>query len=107
MIDEFELDDERNADKKRQHEMDVAQSAEDLRSVASTVAGRAFLWDLFTMCGLYAVDIRGESTHAMARATGKRAIALEIVENLFTADPHSYTLIRDQAMARRAARENR
>ena len=97
----------RDAEKKRQFDIAQAQAMEDLRAVVSTVAGRAFMWDLLTMCGLYADDFRGEDTHAMARATGKRAIALKIVENLFTADPHSYTLIRDQAMARRAALEKK
>ena len=98
---------ERDAEKKKQFDLMQAQSTDDLRTVVSTVAGRAFMWDLLSLCGLYSDDFRGEDTHTMAYVAGKRAIALKIVENLFTADPHSYTLIRDQAMARRAALEKR
>ncbi|HZX69759.1 MAG TPA: hypothetical protein VFE77_02990 [Rhodanobacter sp.] len=91
------------AEAKRRYELERTQEDEDLRAIVRTTAGRAFLWSLFTMCGLYADDFRGEDTHSMARATGKRSIALKVIENLFTADPHAYTLIRDQAMARRIA----
>ena len=92
---------------KKQAALVAVQAREDLREVSATVAGRAFIWDLLSKCGLYADDFRGENTHEMARYSGRRSIGLELLKDLFTADPHAYSIIRDQAMARRASREKR
>lgn len=86
-------------------EAEAQQASENLRLILASYGGRAFIWDLLGKCGLYADSFRGEDTHATARATGKRAIALGLVENIFTADPNSYTLMRLEYMARVAEQE--
>lgn len=91
----------------KQQELAALQLLEDFRTLVKSTAGRTVIWWLLELCGVYSDDFRGEDTHFMARASGRRSIGLEVIEKVFTADPNGYTLIRNEAVARRIALEKK
>ena len=58
---------------------------------------RAFLWRILEMCNIYSsAPITG-----MDRFEGQRDIGLKILDEIFTANPEGYTLLRREAESRK------
>ena len=71
-----------------------------LHQLLDTYGGREFVWRLFGQCGLYQASFRGEDTHQSAFQEGKRGIGLWALDEVLTAHPEAYTMMRDEAVSR-------
>lgn len=69
---------------------------EDFKQILATKAGRAFLWRLLEWCGVYHTSFTGNSTTFFNE--GKRDIGLKLIEEIFSADPKAYGLLREEAV---------
>lgn len=76
---------------------------EELNAILATYGGRRLIWRMLSQCGLYSsAPLDPADTQ---RFEGKRDIGLWIIEEMFTASPNAYTLIRSDAAARDATRQ--
>lgn len=87
--------------RKKQREREVME----MQSILSTYAGRMVLWRLMSKCSIYGSSFVGEKPLEMAHNEGKRAVGLEILNEVFTADPEAYTRMRAEAAWYHAAKE--
>lgn len=67
-----------------------------LRLALENRDSRYFLWRFLCHTGLYHTSSHLDP-HGMAIASGKRDMGLWLIEQLFTADPNSYTILRAEA----------
>lgn len=90
-------------------QVDAAQAAKDrqykqeveaLRDVASTYEGRETLWRIIGHCNVFGNSFRGEDSHLSAFEEGKRAVGLFIIQELFTSNKNSFTLLQSEAIKR-------
>lgn len=78
--------------RKREHELN------EFRSLLSTYGGRAYIWRLLSQCGVYKISFTGNSTTFFNE--GKRQIGLWVLEEVFEADPASFSLMQNEAVER-------
>lgn len=83
------------------------QEQEDLRAVASTAAGRAVLWSILSACKIYSDGFCGGDRAAMAREAGMRYVGLSLLEKVLTLNSEAYTVMRNEALARRRELDER
>jgi hypothetical protein len=84
--------------KKAAHTLAREKELAELYEVLSSYGGRAFIWRLLGQCGVYSTA-SGECKDVF-RFEGKRDIGLWVLEELFTAKPDTYTIMRNEAEAR-------
>lgn len=84
----------------RRRELAQLQAEADLRAVASSPAGRRFLWRLIEQrCGLLN-GIQTESQAQMSHAEGKRAVGRELLAELQrVAPPQATQMVREWTQA--------
>ena len=80
---------------------------ENLRKMLSTYEGREFVWRLLERCGVSCTSFRGEDTHRMAFQEGQRNVGLWTTEEVLTAYPETYTIMRDEAVSRDTPRKGK
>lgn len=74
--------------RKRDREKLVLRQANvDLRTVASTPSGRRFLWNLLGRCDFFTKIPAGNEG---LQRNGRRDLAIDILGDLYTADPAAY-----------------
>ncbi len=85
---------QQKADRSAQKEQDILLAR--VRDVAKTDAGKAFIWEILTMCGIYTTTFTGNSQGAYLE--GRRSVGLEILQILEGADSSFYPnlLLRNQ-----------
>jgi hypothetical protein len=71
---------------------------EEFKQILSTYGGRAYVWRLLELCGVYRTSFTGNSTTFLNE--GKRQIGLHVIEDIFASDPHAYAQIRIEAEER-------
>lgn len=69
-----------------------------LTTTLSTYEGRATLWEILSLCGIYKSSFTGDERTYFYE--GKRRIGLDLIEKIEAADPHSMARIRDEAIQR-------
>lgn len=74
------------------------QELDDLRVILSTHGGRAFIWRLLGKCGVYKISFTGNSTTFFNE--GKRQIGLQLLDEVFEADPNVFTKMQNEAVER-------
>lgn len=80
------------------------QEKAELIHVLSREGGRAIIWRLLEKAGVFQSGFHGENTHMSAFASGRRDIGLELLNEVLTADPNSYSLMRIENEERRKRR---
>ncbi len=71
-------DPEQVNDKKKRWQLEKEQQEHEFRAVASTPEGRAVLWRILELCGLYSSSFTGDVYHAFL-AEGRRDVGLKIL----------------------------
>lgn len=71
-------DPEQVNDKKKRWQLEQEQREHEFLSVASTPEGRAVLWRILELCGIYSSSFTGDVYHAFL-AEGKRGIGLKLL----------------------------
>lgn len=71
---------------------------EELRQILETYGGRAYVWRLLEKCGVYKISMTGNSYTFFNE--GKREVGLEVLAEVFDANPNVYTLMRQEAVER-------
>ena len=89
---------------KTKAQLQKEREREELRQILSTVGGRAFVWRTLEKCGVYRTSFTGNSTTFFNE--GKRSIGLELIEDVFAADIHAYTRMRQEAVERTEGHTN-
>lgn len=92
--------------KGRQKKRRLSREAEveGLRQLLSHYWGREFVWRTLEQCGVYAMSYQGDvNRHFMSE--GKREVGLWLLDEVFTASPNSYNLMRSEA-EQRANKDN-
>jgi hypothetical protein len=92
----IDVGDERQVKQQKQKKRNARdQELEDLRSILKTSGGRAFLWRLLAESKY---NSHGFIEGGFAQfVQGQRSIGGWVMEEVFTADPNSYTLMRVEA----------
>ena len=97
-------DEEEQAAAKERFALIEEEDKEYVRQVVNTYAGRAFVWRLICMSGVYRAPVSHPiDTH---REVGKQDLGRDIQEIIWTTDPNSYTLMRQECEKRDRMREN-
>lgn len=91
--------------KKTAHELRRDRELEETRKLLQTYGGRAFVWRLLSVCGVY--NQAPGSSDDIARFEGKRDIGLHILNEVFTSDPNAYTIMRNEASERQETLEGK
>ena len=87
--------DVKKAKKTAKRQAERAKSA--LAQFLSTEDGREWFWELLTICKTNDADHPSNELGHVMRQAGRRDVGLEMIEQLFTADPEAYTLMRREA----------
>ncbi len=89
-----EQDGERQLRAQSEEERDVAY----LKWVLSSQAGRAVIWRILRKCYMFEKVV----THPQEtfRQEGRRDVGIELLDECFTADPNSYTIMRQEDIER-------
>lgn len=87
------------AERKARDQRDVELNC--IREILTTYQGRQFLWNILSRCHVYKTSMSGRK-HDVIFQEGERNIGLWLLNEVFTAMPNAYTLIRSEAMARDA-----
>lgn len=74
------------------------QELEDFKLILSTHGGRSFIWRLLGKCGVYKNSFTGNSTTFFNE--GKRNIGLQLLDEVFEADPNAFTKMQNEAVER-------
>ena len=69
------------------------------RQVLETRAGRAFVWELLTLCGIYRSSYTGNETGTVYQE-GRRSIGLEMLGEINAIRPHIHVQMMDEAISR-------
>lgn len=72
---------------------------EELRAILSTYGGRAFVWKLLSRCQMFNSIAIDNALH-LAASTALGNYGKILMADILTADPKSYTLMRDEAVSR-------
>jgi len=88
--------------KKTKAQIRKEQDKEDLHNILLSPGGRRFLWKVLEECGVYKISFTGNS-HTFFNE-GKRQIGLNLIADIFDADPNAYVEMRLEATTRREAR---
>jgi hypothetical protein len=88
--------------KKAAHTLAREKELAELYEMLSLYGGRAFVWRLLEKCGVYS-SAAGECKDVF-RFEGRRDIGLWVLEEVFTAKPDTYTLMRNEAEERHQAK---
>ena len=86
--------------RKSKAKLTAEREVADISAVLDTYEGRAFVWRLLEHSGMYETSFRGEETHRMAMAEGKRNFGIWLLNELLTIDPNYYIIIRNEAVSR-------
>lgn len=78
----------------------ISEAASDLSKVLNTYAGRSVLWSVLVAAGLDGVSFAGEAPMTMAYNEGRRSVAVELRDAIFTLDPEKFTIMRHEASER-------
>lgn len=81
--------------RKTKKELKREQEIAEFKSILSTKPGRALMWRILSICGVYKTSFTGNSTTFFNE--GKRAVGLEILTEIFKSDPNAYGLMRIEA----------
>ena len=68
----------------------------NLRQVLSTREGRNVIWNILAYGNIYSENPGGPD-FSIGKFEGKRALAIWLIQEIFTADPNAYTIMRDEA----------
>jgi len=93
-------DEQQVKEQKREKRHDRKHEIADLKELLGTYGGRAFMWRLLEEAQFYSdppMDTNASFFHA-----GQRHMALWVLNEVFTADPEAYTIIRNEAASRDA-----
>ena len=90
--------------RKTKAQLSKEQETEEFKEILSTYGGRAYIWRLLEMCGVYKTSFTGNSTTFLNE--GKRQIGLRVIEDIFEAAPDRYTQIRMEAVERLERNKN-
>lgn len=82
---------------KQQRALETKQ--EHQRQVLETPAGRAFVWEVLTLCGIYRSSYTGNETGTIF-AEGRRSIGLELLGEINAVRPHAHVQMMDEAVSR-------
>jgi len=74
---------------------------ENLKLILENYHVREFIWRLLSECHLYDFGFRGDNNY-LNHLEGKREVGGWIIQQMLTADPKAYILIRDEAVSRDA-----
>ena len=91
--------------KKTAHELRRDREVEETKALLSTYGGRSFMWRLLTECGVY--HQAPGSVDEVLRFEGKRDVGLWTINEVFTADPKAYTIMRNEASQRQETLEGK
>ena len=72
----------------KQYDKDRGALEANIRELAKTKHGKSLIWEVLSMCGLYASTFTGNSQGAFLE--GKRAVGLELLQLLEDADGTIY-----------------
>jgi hypothetical protein len=91
-------DEEQVSKQKTTHRSKAETDDEYLRVVISTYEGRALVWRILALAGVFRSSFTGD-VHTYYNE-GKRGIGLEIIEILNTVDPQALVLMQDENIMR-------
>lgn len=85
----------------------TVQRQEILTSLMSSIAGRAWVWDLLTQCQCFATTFIPGAPDTSAFTEGRRSVGLAILGDIMLACPDHYITAAREANVRDAASERR
>ena len=92
--------------KKSKHKLLEEEDKLLLQAAMSTQEGRLVLWRIICKCKVHQSCMTNDPIQ-MARFEGNRDIGTWLIDQIFTADPKSYILMRDEAVSYDTKREGK
>lgn len=86
--------------RKSRRELQAETEVEELRVLLKNPAFCDFVWRVLDKAGIYRTAFRGEATHTSSHAQGMQEVGRMVLEELLTADPNAYTMVRHVGMGR-------
>jgi hypothetical protein len=87
------------AKKKTKASLLKQQKDEDMKKLLSEAFGRRIMWRMLERCGIYKTSFTGNSTTFFNE--GRRAVGLEILEEIIASSPTSYTLMQSENLTKK------
>lgn len=84
---------------KKKSKLQQERELEELRQLLEKPSHRAFLWRVLSQCGVYQTNSSPEQG-VMAFREGRRSVGLWLIEQMLTAMPASYAIMREEAAIR-------
>ena len=101
----FDAGDEGTVKKRKTKVKHDTQAYEEyLRQTLSTYHGRAVLWTLLERTTPFRTSFRGEATHEMAAAEGKRSVGMELFDDILRIQANAYIMMQSEAEDRERRR---
>lgn len=99
-------DEEQVGSRVKTWELANQREREEVATLMRTYGGRAFIWRLLTRCKVNSFGYCGDNNY-LNNIEGRRWIGGGIMEEVLTAAPKEYIIMRDDAVSRDAARKGK
>jgi hypothetical protein len=85
--------------KKAVHKLAREKEIAELHELLQSYGGRAFIWRILSECKMHTGGFAPSNDH-LRHDEGKRNIGVWLEEEVFTADPNAYNIMKNEAVSR-------